>query len=95
MEELSEVEKLKAKRREENAAKRAAAAADETSTEPVEDTPPPPPPPAATEDKGPLAQIACSFRMLIALEDEIVLQRLLQADTALAMFGTGTVSRVA
>lgn len=35
--------------------------------------------PAEATDLGPLAQIACTFRMLIAMEDEIVMQRLLQA----------------
>ena len=34
--------------------------------------------PADAADLGPLAQIACTFRMLIAMEDEIAMQRLLQ-----------------
>ena len=47
-------------------------------------------PPAASpadEGIGPLGQIACAFRILIALEDELVFQRLLQADMAMALFG--------
>jgi hypothetical protein len=43
--------------------------------------------PTDAADLGPLAQIACTFRMLIAMEDEIVMQRLLQADTVMAMYG--------
>jgi len=54
---------------------------------PAGSTPPPSSDGLEQEQLGPLAQLACSFRMLIALEDEIVLQRLLQADTAMAMFG--------
>ena len=72
--EMSEVEKLKAKRRAENAAKRAAAeaAGETTSDAPTEEaTAPPAPPPPAAEDKGPLAQIAKAEAKAESLMGEI------------------------
>ena len=72
MEEMSEVEKLKAKRRAENAAKRAAAG--DAPPEEATDAPPlaaPTPPPAPPTESGPLAQLSKAEAKADALATEM------------------------
>ena len=73
---MSEVEKLKARRRAENAAKRAAAGATDdaaAASDPSADTPPVPPPPlpAAPVESGPLGQLSKAEAQAQAIETEL------------------------
>ena len=70
---MSEVEKLKARRRAENAAKRAAAGATDdaaAASDPSADTPPVPPP-AAPVESGPLGQLSKAEAQAQAIETEL------------------------
>ena len=70
---MSEVEKLKARRRAENAAKRAAAGATDdaaAASDPSADTPPVPPPSAPVES-GPLGQLSKAEVQAQAIETEL------------------------
>jgi len=71
MEEPSEVEKLKARRREANAAKRAAAGAEGDTSAPTEEDAGTSAPPPAAVDQGPLAQIDRAEAKVDALLTEI------------------------
>jgi hypothetical protein len=70
---MSEVEKLKARRRAENAAKRAAAGTTDdaaAASDPSADTPPVPPP-AAPVESGPLGQLSKAEAQAQAIETEL------------------------
>jgi hypothetical protein len=70
---MSEVDKLKARRRAENAAKRAAAGATDdaaAASDPSADTPPVPPP-AAPVESGPLGQLSKAEAQAQAIETEL------------------------